>query len=146
MDTNKLKQSLIFILIFTAPFFSIGQQKDPGIDFFQGSWKEVKQKAKEEGKPIFVDAFATWCGPCKWMDAKVFTRNDVGNFYNDKFINYRYDMEKGNGKRFAKKHNVKFYPSFLFFSSDGEVIHRDRGAKKPDGFISLGKKALTNAN
>jgi thiol:disulfide interchange protein len=43
-----------------------------GINFENNlSWEQVKEKAKAENKYIFVDCYATWCGPCKAMDKEV---------------------------------------------------------------------------
>lgn len=118
------------------------QSENKGINFFQGSWKEVKKKAAETGKPVFVDAYAEWCGPCKMMDRRVFTRKKVGEFYNKHFINYQYDMEKGNGPKFRRKFRVSAYPTLIYFSSDGKVVKRQRGAMGPRSLLKLGKKAL----
>jgi thiol:disulfide interchange protein len=118
------------------------QVQEKGINFFQGSWKAVKKKAAETGKPVFVDAYAEWCGPCKMMDRRVFTRKKVGEFYNKHFINYQYDMEKGNGPKFRKKFRVSAYPTLIYFSSDGEVVKRKRGAMGPRSLLKLGKRAL----
>ncbi len=44
------------------------QSKDSSkvIHFENGlSWEQIKEKAKAEHKYIFVDCYATWCGPCK---------------------------------------------------------------------------------
>lgn len=113
-----------------------------GINFETGTWQEVQDKAAAEGKPIFVDAFAVWCGPCKWMDANVFTDAQVAQFFNENFVNYRFDMEKGEGKVFAREHNVMNYPTFLFFDSEGKLKHRAIGSKQSQQFIELGKEAL----
>lgn len=45
--------------------FSFNQLIGQGIDFFQGSWEEAIELAKANDKVIFVDAYTTWCGPCK---------------------------------------------------------------------------------
>ncbi len=113
-----------------------------GIQFFEGSWKDAKEKAQKTGKPIFVDAFATWCGPCKVMSRRVFTRKKVGEFYNKHFINFKFDMEKGKGRKFKKDYRVKAYPTLIYFDDEMEVVHRKRGAIGPKGLIKLGKKAL----
>ncbi len=42
------------------------------IEFFHGTWQEGLQEAKKTGKPIFVDAYAKWCGPCKRMAKTTF--------------------------------------------------------------------------
>ena len=99
-----LNQQVMFskksILTFIAAIlsFSIFAQ---GIQFSEGSWAEIKAKAKAEKKYIFVDAYAVWCGPCKWMAKEVFTDAKVGETYNKQFVSYKFDMEKGEGLDFA---------------------------------------------
>lgn len=115
---------------------------EKGIQFYQGSWEQAKAKAEKEGKPIFVDAYATWCGPCKVMSKRIFTQKKVGDFYNKNFINYKYDMEKGTGPKFKRKHNVSAYPTLIYFNSEGKVVKKVKGARRADGLIQLGKKAL----
>lgn len=53
-----------------------------GIDFFKGEWEAALEQARNQDKLIFVDAYATWCGPCKRMAADVFPDPQVGAFYN----------------------------------------------------------------
>ena len=110
--------------------------------FETGTWSEVLATAKEQGKYIFVDAYTVWCGPCKWMTANIFPDEEVGNFYNANFVNYKLDMEKGEGVDFAKKYEVRSYPSYLFFNSEGELIHRSAGSKPVGAFIADGENAL----
>jgi thioredoxin len=38
-----------------------------GIVFFQGTWDEALAQATKENKLVFLDAYASWCGPCKKM-------------------------------------------------------------------------------
>jgi thioredoxin-related protein len=66
----------------------------------------------------------------------------VGEYYNKNFINYKFDMEKGEGPEFASKYRVTAYPTLLYLTSDGKVLHRVMGAKQPEGFINEGRKAI----
>ena len=113
-----------------------------GMQFFEGSWSDVLAAAKEQNKYIFVDAFADWCAPCKWMAKNIFPTEEAGKFYNENFISYKLDMEKGEGIEFAKKYEVKLYPSYLYFNSSGELVHRSVGSKPVDKFIEDGNNAL----
>lgn len=113
-----------------------------GIEFHHGDLASVFARAKEEQKLIFVDAFTTWCGPCKWMAANTFPDEKVGALYNEKFVAYKFDMEKGEGIEFRKKYDVRAFPTLLYLNADGEVVHRLSGAMGPEDFIQLGEAAL----
>jgi thioredoxin 1 len=102
--------------------------------------KEAIAKAKAENKPIFFDAYASWCGPCKYMDAYIFTRPDIGDFFNNNFICVRMDMEKGEGPELKKRYtSVDGYPSFLFLGSDGNVIKTLLGSRSGNILIEEAK-------
>jgi thiol:disulfide interchange protein len=132
----------IFSLAVLIICFSFISNAQKGIQFFQGTWKEVLEKAKKEKKPIFVDAYTVWCGPCKYMAANVFTDEKVGEYYNKNFINYKFDMEKGEGPEFANKYRITAYPTLLYINAEGKIIHRVVGGKQPEQFIEDGKRAM----
>ena len=113
-----------------------------GIQFFHGSWDEALEKAKAEQKPIFVDAYASWCGPCKRMAAQVFPQEEVGEFFNAKFINVKMDMEKGEGPEFAKKFPVRAYPTLLFITPQEEKYHEHVGGLDAEGLLKTGDLAV----
>jgi len=129
-------------------FISLGsyhvnaQESEDGIKFFKGTWEEVIQESIKENKPIFVDAYTVWCGPCRWMNANVFPVKEVGDFFNENYISYKFDMEKGEGPLFAKKYQINAYPTLLFLDSEGKVKHRLVGGRKSDMLIDDGTVAL----
>lgn len=98
-----------------------------GIHFRQVSWTEALALSKKEGKPIFVDAFAVWCGPCKQLKAQTFNDPALGANFNERFINISLDTEKGDGVKFADEYEVNSYPTLLFIDSTGKVIKRSEG-------------------
>ncbi len=114
-----------------------------GISFFQGTWTEALAKAKKENKLIFVDAYAVWCGPCKFMAANVFPIKEVGDYFNSNFINYKFDMEKGEGPAFAKQYGVRAYPTLFYINGEGKIIHQDMGMKQKDDLLNSGKTAVS---
>jgi len=145
------KSLLAFILVLTI-FTFIGAQapdqqgQSQGVRFFQGTWQEALDQSKETGKPIFVDAYAVWCGPCKWMSANVFTNAQVGEFYNANFINYKFDMEKGEGPGFARQHRVTAYPTLFYFDRNGSMVKKVLGAQNTTQFIDIGKSVVASLN
>ncbi len=110
-----------------------------GIEFFHGSWEEALAEAKAQDKPIFIDTYTTWCGPCKRMAKMVFTQQAVGDYYNENFVNVKIDMEKTEGLKFGKKYPVSAFPTLYFIDNNGKVLHKVKGAQPADKFVALGK-------
>ncbi|MEP4595862.1 MAG: thioredoxin family protein [Cyclobacteriaceae bacterium] len=106
-------------------------------------WDDVLAKSKKEGKPIFIDAYTTWCRPCIQMDRNVFTLDKVADYYNENFINVKMNAEKGEGVEVNKKFEIRGYPTYLFLDSNGELISRFSGYTEAEPFIDYAKEALT---
>lgn len=133
-----------FMLLVVISIAFAGQlsAQEEGIVFFTGSWEAAKEKAQAEQKLLFVDAYTAWCGPCKWMDKNVFTNANVGAYFNEYFVNYKLDMEKGEGPAFAKEYTVRAYPTMLFIAPSGDVVHRIMGSRQANQLIEVGETAL----
>ncbi|MBL1220216.1 thioredoxin fold domain-containing protein [Chryseobacterium sp. L7] len=112
-----------------------------GVKFEDSNFTAVLAKAKKENRLVFVDAYASWCGPCKLMVKNIFPLQTVGDFYNSHFVNAKIDMEKGEGVGLAKKYNVKVFPTYLFINGDGEEVHRTIGYVEEKDFIQFAKDA-----
>lgn len=109
-----------------------------GINFSNISFEEAKAEAKKTGKLIFIDAYASWCGPCKMMDRNTFSDGAVGKFFNDKFINLKVDMEKSaDGPMLSKMFRVTAYPTFLWVDAEGKLVKREMGYRTPEQFLAL---------
>ncbi len=73
------KTLIIFAIIILISFGQVAAQdddheiSDEGIQFFNGNWNEALAIAVKENKPIFLDVYASWCGPCKALKKN---RND----------------------------------------------------------------------
>ena len=115
-----------------------------GIKFYKGSFFEALAKAGSENKLLFVDVVTEWCAPCKAMDAQVFPREDVGDFYNEHFVAFKLDAEDPdmNGPMLAEKYEVPGFPTFLFIEPNGVLKHSSSGGMDPAAFIATGKEAL----
>ena len=131
------KSYLFFLLTFISTL-AFGQ----GINFENSDFKTALAKATAENKIVFIDAYTTWCGPCKWMSKNVFTDEKVGTFYNDKFVNLKVDMEKGEGKDIARTYEVYAYPTLLFLDCTGKMLHISIGSRSVEEFLLLGEAAI----
>jgi len=113
-----------------------------GIQFTEGAWSKILEKAKKEKKIIFFDAYASWCGPCKQLQKYVFTRQDVGDFFNKNFVNVKKDMEEGEGPKLASIYPLDAYPTLFFIDGNGKVVKKFVGGLDPEELIQLGKSVL----
>lgn len=135
-----MKCILSLLISITISATSYSQQDS--IHFTQGTLNDILVKAKADNKPIFVDCYASWCGPCKWMVAHVFNNDTVAKFYNNHFICFAQDMENGDGQNLKKQFNVFAYPTYMFLDKDGNPIHRSTGSMTTDMFMNLGMAAV----
>lgn len=113
-----------------------------GMNFVEMPFDELLAQAKEENKIIFIDAYTTWCGPCKMMAAKVFPEAKVGEVYNERFINAKFDMEKGEGPALAQRYSVMAYPTYLFVDGNGDIVHKGIGYIPQEEFLALADAAI----
>ena len=132
-------KSLLIALAIVSGISVFGQEE--GIRFIKEDLSKAQSLAKKNDKIIFVDAYTTWCGPCKMMDRSTFKDAEVSKFYNENFVNLKMDMEKGNGPTFARTHSVRGYPSLLFLNAGGELVHRSLGFQDSKKFLKLGEAA-----
>lgn len=137
-----MTKRIITIVTLLLPLLAFSQ----GIQFEHGTWKEVLEKAQQTNKPIFIDVYTSWCGPCRMMSQNIFPLAEVGKAYNANFICYQVDAEKGNGIEIAKKYGVRAFPTYLFLKSDGAIFSRASGYKEAKDFIAESKSALADMN
>ncbi|MEZ4686125.1 MAG: thioredoxin domain-containing protein [Bacteroidia bacterium] len=138
-----MKSTFKLIILFTL---SMSVAMAQGIEFFEGSWDEVLSEAKKERRLIFVDAYTTWCGPCKMMARNTFTDAEVGEYHNKNFVNYKFDMEKGEGPQFAAKYGVRAYPTIFWLLHKGEVVHKAVGYRAAAQLLMKSKEANSSEN
>jgi len=148
-------KNLLVALIFSLPFALTAQEAPKGVRFQNlPNWSAVIEKAKKENKFIFVDCFATWCGPCKNMDKFVYPLDSVGTLVNDHFIPVKVQMDSTVGdddhtriwhadaRNIRERYKVKAYPTYLFFSPDGNIVHESIGFLPPISFMTLVRNAM----
>lgn len=121
------------------------QQNESGIVFRKDAFADVLKESARTGKLVFIDCYTSWCAPCKWMEKNVFVNDTAATYYNDTFINYKIDMEKGEGPALRERYNVQVFPTYLFINSKGELVHKATSRMELPEFIEEGKKALDPA-
>ena len=138
------------IMLLTAVLAFIGSvalaQNDQGIKFEKGTFAEILAKAKAQKKLVFMDVYASWCGPCKRIAAEVFTQKKVGDYFNATFVNAKFDAEVGEGRTIAARYGVNAYPTFLLLNGDGKLVGKMVGGSPADEFIRQVKELKAKAD
>ena len=113
-----------------------------GVNSQHLTYAEALEKAKAENKLVFMDCYTSWCGPCKYMAKEVFTLKEAGDYFNSRFVNVKFDMEKGEGKELAQKFSVYVYPTFLILRTDGSIQYKIVGGNELEELITKVERGL----
>lgn len=72
-------------------------------------------------KPVLVDFWAAWCGPCRMLTPIV---EELGKDYGDKVTIGKVDVDAN--QKFAAQYGVRNIPTVLLFKG-GEVVDKQVG-------------------
>lgn len=105
------------------------------VPFIQGQpFAEVLKLAREKKKPVMVDVFAVWCGPCKFLDKVTFSDPVFTAWAVKNVVPFRVDAEKGQGRNLVVRYAVASFPTILFLDGNGNEIDRLAGAFRAPEF------------
>lgn len=97
------------------------------------------QKTLDEAgeKPVFVDFYAEWCGPCK-MAAPII--EDLSEVYKDKAILAKVDVD--DNRELAQKYQVLSIPTVVVFKNGQPVGEPVIGFRGREGYVNAIEAAL----
>lgn len=76
------------------------------------------------------------------MERNVFTKKEVGDFFNKNYVMLYFHLIKGKHTPFSKKSKISGYPTHIYYNKDGKEFKRTCGGMGTEKFIDYGKKML----
>lgn len=96
--------------------------RGPGVAWKPYSEDELSA-ARDLGKPVIIDFYATWCTPCRELDEITFHHPEVVRFAESDFVMVKVDVTKGDNplhEELLKRYTIKGVPTVVFLDADGK--------------------------
>ncbi len=88
------------------------------------------------GKPMVLDFWAEWCGPCRMVGPII---DELATEYDGRVIVGKMDVDNNN--EVVARFGIRNIPTILFFK-DGEVVDKQVGAASKAIFVDKIEKLL----
>ncbi len=91
----------------------------------------AKEMARAEGKFVFIDFYADWCVPCKWMDETTYADPKVINTLKSNFVSVKVNIDDFDGYTLKEEYDVRILPTVIVLDQSGKVIQRYEESMSP---------------
>lgn len=139
MRTTQLFKSLLLSAVVLLTTYSI-QASAPTTEVVFSSVKveAALQRAKLEGKLIFLDFSAKWCTPCKWMEETTFKDPEVIDKLKAEYIAVKVDIDEPQGAAVKSTYDINYLPTMLILNSKGQLVEKiEKTMTAPDLYTLL---------
>mgnify|MGYP005848687307 CR=1 FL=1 len=106
----------------------------------EAEWNTVLKRAEAESKLIFIDAYTDWCVYCHKLDKEVYSKPKVKAYFEEQFINVKFDAEGTFGSQLAAYFEIDSYPTLLFITPETNVFQQIEGFVPANQLIAYGEQ------
>ena len=147
-------KKLLLALFVTLGTFTIQAQEIKWM-----SMDEALSAQKKKAKPIFMDVYTDWCGPCKMLDKNTFHDKEVAAYINANYYAVKFNAEGQSditykGKKYSNPNfvadrkgrnaahefsrflNIQGYPSMVVFDAKGDIKAPIVGYRNPEELLT----------
>jgi len=96
---------------------------DGELVWFQDDFDAASAEAAESGRPLLIDMYADWCGPCRTLGEQYFTSEDMKPVLSN-FVLLRIDVDNPAMATHAQRYSVSAIPCVVIAEADGSEIDR----------------------
>ncbi len=104
------------------------------------SYDTALEQSEATGKPVMVDFYADWCGPCQQMDETTYQNQEVIQKITDSFIAVKVNVDTQGS--LASQYGIRSIPTIVYLGDDGSEIHRTLGYRSASQLLSDMNAAL----
>ncbi len=115
---------------------------------WQTDYAAAVEDAKRSNRPLLLDFWASWCPPCRLMDGRIFSSNEVAAVVHRDFVPVRIDLTNDDPESpqaaIARQFEVSAMPTLLVVDPvTEEILTRPKHADEDstDAFIQFLEKA-----
>ena len=85
----------------------------------------------EEGKPVVIDFWAPWCGPCRSIAPII---EELAATYEGRAIIGKYNVDDGD--ELGVEYGIRNIPTLLFFDKEGKMVDKHVGTITRDALAA----------
>ncbi len=117
----------LFVFVFANGVFG----KSTDSPFESISLTTAKEMAMTQNKYIFIDFYADWCVPCRWMDETTYSDQRILKALKTDFVSVKVNIDDFDGYSLKEEYKVKVLPTVIVLDNEGKVIRRFEESMSP---------------